>query len=421
MPMEDPDKKSKPKLPRPVPPGPEDPPRPGGENARHGISCKYRSIDFGDSLLEEAEKQKKGISLPEDHVFGRPFVFISAGAIYYRDAPGEQRGLDITESDLDSVIAIFDSAESTCAIDWNHDEDAPIGHVVAMWKVRHRGKAALACLPAYDSKGKSLVGAASHLWSSPHIEWAGKDLDAAFGAADTGEPFGRMRIAHLAITTNPAQAHRALTAVRLSEGRTLSHLSEDENPSRYMEIDEMDELQKMLDELSAVVAAQGEQIAELRSMVEKAMGGESKAEEAEEAMDKDKGEDAEMSATEAALKAELSEMRKQLAQQREAVRLSERKGRIEALLSSKRLVKGEVEKAQRLFDKAPDLFAEIYEARPAGSALPSPKGHGQSVTVDLSDDANSRHKRALEIKASAEKAGKTISYVAALTQASVED
>lgn len=367
-------------------------------------NAKFSEIDFGEWLEPEAKTIRQTLKEEEGYTFGRPFVFVSEGRVFRRDGDREQRGLDITESDIDSILAVWQSGDITCALDWEHDEARSIGHVAAMWKVEHKGKAAIAAIPAYNVTGTRLVAPASHLWSSPHIRWAGEGEEDVFGTADTGEPIGRCCVGHIAICVDPAQSHRVLTAVRLSDGEPLHERalnSESTTHALYAEDQEMEEMQAQIDELKANLA---QVLAFLEEMKAK---GEDEPEPEPEAEPEGDAED-EMSEGEKAMKAELAEVRKQLAEQKEAARLKDREARISALFSDKKATQADRGKAERLYDRDPGLFAEIYEDRPAGFALIKPKGDGRKVDVDLTDDSGSldaKRDKLIRARMSADKVG----------------
>lgn len=130
-----------------------------------------------------------------------------------------------------------------------------------------------------------------------------------------------------------------------------------------------EEIQTLIAERDALLAALEEMKAELEKLKKPAE---------EEAP-------AEDMAAQEALSAALSELRvlrTQMGQMQETARLSERKTRVEACLSSGKLMASERVTAERLFDRDPTLFAEVYESRLASSAVPmAPIGHGQAQTT----------------------------------------
>lgn len=358
---------------------------------KDGVKALYRIIDWGDDLQARAQEELAALpdtALPEGWVTGKAFVFVMEGRVYCRYY-GHQRGLDVTPEDIDSALKAFQCGDTTCAIDYEHDEDRPIGTVLAMWKVERGGKVGIAALPAYSPEGVEIIRNAAYLWSSPHIQWATVQSqkiypDGSEGpiehrrkdyvTADTGEPIGPMMIPHLALCKDPAQSHRVLTPVRLSQARMASDTAPISTPevtaNSELEDEGMEELQAAIAELQAALAAQGEAIAALGARID-AM--EPKAEEAPAEAEEEMQDKEPMAAELSALQAEVEKLKAE----KVAV---ENASAVRELLASGRITPAEQAAAERVVAAGGrELLASVYGARAEGQAIPQLKGHSKAV------------------------------------------
>jgi hypothetical protein len=297
-------------------------------------------------------------------IIGKPFRTMATGRVFDR-ITGKQKGADITLANLQDAVNVFKSGENI-NIDWNHDENTPLGRVLDMWLVEDDGYTSVAILPGYSRAMAAKVDLADGaLWSSPHIVWA------PYHNPRTGELLGQCWFAGLAITPHPAQDYQILDAVKLAQKDPYPPDSVTVSPQdpRSSPMEELDALKA---ELEALKAEMAKLLADKQELLDKLAAYESEepsAPPAEAPPEEAPAEDAE------ALKAELATLRT-------AVRLSARKEAVEALLAAGKITPAERALAEKAYDAEQDnpegfkAFTEVFSARPANAAIPAPKGHG---------------------------------------------
>ncbi|MCB9553524.1 MAG: WYL domain-containing protein [Myxococcales bacterium] len=245
---------------------------PAGER----VVARFRTLRFGEDLEAEADRRCAGLSIPDGWVLGKPFRTLATGKIFCRWT-GKQRGQDITAEDLAAAVAVFESGEGI-GVDKDHDVAKPDGTVVAMWVVDDGDRQSLAVVPIYGPRMAAYVADSSgSLYSSPEVIWT------TVHDPRTGEPVGGMRVHTLAITADPAQAHRVLDRVRLTDDTARHRPPEDKEslatpatPSQTQETDVDPETKEYLDKIAAAQQAllEGQQALTQRvEKIEKAGGG----------------------------------------------------------------------------------------------------------------------------------------------------
>ncbi len=363
------------------------------------IDAHFASARFLDPLEYPAQRE-----IPEGHTVGKPFVFAATGEIFDRYS-GELIGQPITESDLTDALAFWATGEDVL-LDFEHKERQPVGRLVGMYSTTGpTGLPSLVAVPAYSDTGTRYVAACDgNLYSSPHLQWL---ADGIYDAAD-GSLIGRFRVKALALTVDPAQAHRILTEVRLSENGTGSDPIEPTEENRKslasgqegpMNPEEIQALMAERDELAARVAELEEALQAMRDA--QAEEAEMSAEDAQE--DKEGAQDSEeLSAEAVALATENASLRERVAALEASAKKAARDAVIEAALSAGKLTPAERETAEAVYDKG--LFDAVYGSRKTGSMLPQLSGHGgvvedagqgskahKAVTAFLSSDAGKGH------------------------------
>lgn len=321
---------------------------------------------------------------------GKPFRTLSTGMVYDR-ATGIQRGREITKEHLDSAVRVFKAGHQV-NIDFNHEEDEPLGRVLDMWVVDDGTHYSLAVLPGYAPRLAAKIGdAAGTMWSSPHMVWG------EYHDPRTNDVIGDYWLAGLAITPHPAQSHEILDSVALSASPTATvppgttvHFNGAALPlPRRAKMTE-EEIQALLDELEQLKADKAallEELAKYKKEEEEAPaeGAEASAETASEA-----------TASEAmqALIAEVRQLRA-AAQKAEAERMSARKNaEIEALLSTGRITPAERPMVERAWDAEQATpngvfkpFSEVFASRLEHAAVPAPAGHSGATSAKLTAHA----------------------------------
>lgn len=360
--------------------------RPDAEDTGAAVA-PLMALRFGRDLEAEAQRRMPDVELPEGWVVGGPFRTLITGDIYCRWT-GKRRGKPITETDLRDAVAVFDTGEQV-GIDVNHDTDQPDGTVLAMWVVDDGDRHSLAVLPAYGPRIAAFVAKSSgSLWSSPEVIW-GPVHDPR-----TGQVVGQMRIHSLAVTPDPAQATRVLDRVRLTDRGGTDPLppSESEDLSPPAPEERMKEFEEAMAAMAAQMAAFGERIGKIEESMAAEPEGEQPAAEGQ-------GEGAEQeTAAYAALKAQVAQLTARAA-------VAERDAIVGELLASARIAPAEKAAAEKVFERGgADLVREVYAGRKAGSAVPSPKGHGQRTEANPGLDKWTALDTAVKAKLSAAKA-----------------
>lgn len=385
------------------------------------LTASLRSWGRRDALAGVPELAPPAdLTLEEGWVVGRAFRIARIGMVFCRDTGTPRLPRPITRDDLAHAVAV--SQVHRPGLDVDHCEHEPQGAVLAMALVD--GGDAVAVLPAYNGSLAAYVGRCSGaLWSSPVLVFE------TYYHPSTGEAVAPFWIRSVAITPDPATLHDALdpvslgatpdTAGRWVRGEALAIDPGQERPGGGSDDtaddagdDAMDELMAMVKGLEGQFAALAEKVDALAAKVD----GDGGTAEGETEMGADGEDEGEKMAADAKLTAEVARLR-------ETVRLTERKARIDAALTSGRMKPADRAKWQSSYDRDGGVtFAEVIEAAPAWSAIPQPKGHSVALSVQLSDQtSDDRNKKAVAFQASEKAAGRTVSYSAALSHVAAQD
>lgn len=349
------------------------------------LSACFRELRLGADLEQEAARRLAGVQVPEGFEVGKAFRCAADGEVFCRWS-GKKRGASITRADLEDSVAIWETGEEI-GIDKDHDVERPDGVVLAMWVVNDGDRYSLAVLPAYGPRLAAYVRASSGaLWSSPELVW-GDVYDPR-----TGARVGGMRVHSLAICASPAQAHRVLDRVRLSDsrGHGTRPLAEGVPPDAPAPTEEntVDEETKAL--LATIVAR--------LDKIEGAKGKDEGKEEASAEMGdaaraalSARGGADEVTAKVAALEAEKDRLTRELA--------------IRETLSDGRMTPAERQVADEVWAKGGEpLFRTVFGSRPKNSAVPTVKGHGKPVDEATGDIDQQRDKQ-VQARMAASKVG----------------
>ncbi len=353
-----------------------------------------RALRFGSDLEDEAARRLQGADVPEGWVIGQPFRTLATGEIYCRWT-GKRRGKPVTESDLIDAVRVFESGEDV-GVDKDHKTENPDGAVLAMWVVDDGDRHSLAVVPAYGPRmARYVADSNGSLWSSPELIWT------TVHDPRTGEPVGAMRVHSLAITADPAQAHRVLDRVRLVDERGTAPRRPpegEETPSTPPgEEHDVEELKEML---AAFQAEMNAKLAGFDDRLGKLEGGEQMA---ADAPDEEPAEAAEQPEGEAYANQQLATLQAQVAKLTAEKIERERDHLVTELLSTERITRAEKGAAEKVYAKGgADLVREVYGNRAPGSAVPKVKGHGAATEASTVDEWAALDKAAKE-RMSAEK------------------
>lgn len=357
--------------------------------------------------IAELNPEQDGAELDEGWSLGQPFRIARVGLVYDRSTGETRFPRPLTQDDLIDAVAV--AKVHRPALDVDHAEWEPQGAVIAMALVDDGD--ALAILPAYNPALAAYVERCSGaLWSSPVM------IFQDYHHPGTGERLGGFWVRSVAITSDPATLHANLDPVSLAATRdpgvigaavrltdeTVDPPIPTQKATTQERLMDPEELKAMLDAILARLDGLEKAISTLQDG--KAEDSEAEAEApAEEEMKSE------------ALSAENAALRDRVRKLEEGQRLSARDSRIGACLTAGKLTPAERKVAEKLYDKSPELFGEVYEARLSGSMIPTLKGHGHVPEASLASLDDRRSDRAKQIQ-STEK----VSYVAALTRAAGE-
>ena len=334
----------------------------------------YSEVVTGDRDLE--------VVVDDDLSVGKPFKTLACGPISSR-MTGEEIGV-ITPDLIKELVRVYHARRDLdpVIIDWCHassDDQAPIENTISLGQIvdMYIEADCLWCVPAYSDRGQKLVNESSPLWSSPEF------LQGDVYDRRDGSKVGAGQILAISLTPRPQQTVDKLTKVTLSEDVM-------ENENMAAEASDVSEVEAIRAEKEALEAEVERLRAELESMKASAMAegedaeddekDEDKVEAAEEVIEEDDEKD-EVKLRERLLLSEqqgqIKRLSDELASMRREQKKERRQAKIRQLCELGKISPAEVESAERLYNLDRKLFADMFETRPANSAVNlSEFGHG---------------------------------------------